>query len=167
MEGCHTQWRGRRYRALSLAHEFPVAVERHGRDQAAIVVPDRLRHEFRRTDLAHIKWRDHDFGGAGHHRRRVANPARRTGGDCRRLLFVGTATDRAFRARDADTGEILWEHRLDAATKGVPAIFEVDGRQFITVPVGGLGLFAGGLGLPEPEPSRYVTFALPPDTTSE
>jgi len=77
------------------------------------------------------------------------------------LLFVGTATDRAFRARDADTGEILWEHRFDAATEGVPAVYEVNGREYITVPVGGVGHFAGGLGLPEPGPSKYVTFALP------
>ena len=77
------------------------------------------------------------------------------------LLFVGTATDRAFRARDAETGAVLWEHRFDAATEGVPAVYEVDGRQYITVPVGGVGHFAGGLGLPEPGPSKYVTFALP------
>ena len=82
------------------------------------------------------------------------------------LLFVGTATDRAFRARDADTGEVLWEHRFDAATEGVPAIYEAGGRQFITVPVGGMGLFADGLGLPQPGASRYVTFALPRDATS-
>ena len=77
------------------------------------------------------------------------------------LIFVGTATDRAFRARDADTGAVLWEYRFDAATEGVPAIYSVGGRQYITVPVGGVGHFAGGLGLPEPGPSKYVTFALP------
>ena len=77
------------------------------------------------------------------------------------LLFVGTASDRAFRARNADTGAVLWEHRFDAATEGVPAVYEVNGRQYITVPVGGVGHFLGGLGLPEPGPSRYVTFALP------
>ena len=77
------------------------------------------------------------------------------------LLFVNTASDRAFRARDADTGAILWEHRFDAATEGVPAVYEVNGRQMITVPVGGIGHFLGGLGLPEPGPGRYVTFALP------
>ncbi|GAA5060435.1 quinoprotein glucose dehydrogenase [Erythrobacter westpacificensis] len=77
------------------------------------------------------------------------------------LLFVNTASDRAFRARDADTGEVLWEHRFDAATEGVPAVYEVNGRQMITVPVGGVGHFLGGLGLPEPGPGRYVTFALP------
>lgn len=77
------------------------------------------------------------------------------------LLFIGTASDRAFRARDADTGAVLWEHRFDAATEGVPAVYMVGGRQYITVPVGGEGHFLGGLGLPTPGPSRYVTFALP------
>jgi quinoprotein glucose dehydrogenase len=77
------------------------------------------------------------------------------------LLFVGTATDRTFRARDAATGAELWEHKLDAATEGVPAVYEVDGRQFVTIPVGGVGHFANNLGLGEPGPSKYVTFALP------
>lgn len=77
------------------------------------------------------------------------------------LLFVNTASDRAVRARDAATGEVLWEHRFDAATEGVMATYEVDGRQYVTVPVGGMGHFLGGLGLPEPGESRYVTFALP------
>lgn len=77
------------------------------------------------------------------------------------LLFVGTASDRAFRARDADTGAVLWEHRFDAATEGVPAVFMVNGRQYVTVPVGGEGHFLGGLGLGTPGTSRYVTFALP------
>ncbi len=77
------------------------------------------------------------------------------------LLFVGTATDRTFRARDAASGDVLWEHELPAATEGVPAVYEVDGRQFITIPVGGVGHFANGLGLSEPGPSQYMTFALP------
>ena len=77
------------------------------------------------------------------------------------LLFVNTASDRALRARNSDTGEVLWEHRFDAGTEGVPAVYEVDGRQYITVPVGGVGHFLGGLGLPAPGPGRYVTFALP------
>ena len=77
------------------------------------------------------------------------------------LLFIGTATDRTFRARDAESGKVLWEHKLDAATEGVPAVYEADGRQFVTIPVGGVGHFANNLGLGEPGPSRYVTFALP------
>lgn len=77
------------------------------------------------------------------------------------LLFVGTASDRTFRARDADTGRVLWEYQLDAAIEGVPATFMVGGRQYVTIPVGGEGHFLGGLGMPAPGRSRYVTFALP------
>ena len=40
------------------------------------------------------------------------------------------------------------------------AVYEVDGRQYVTLPVGGDGLFAQR-GNPAPGPSRYVTFALP------
>jgi quinoprotein glucose dehydrogenase len=77
------------------------------------------------------------------------------------MLFVGTATDRTFRVRDASNGNVLWHYQLDAATEGVPAVYEVDGREYITIPVGGEGHFAGGLGLGAPGKSRYVTFALP------
>jgi quinoprotein glucose dehydrogenase len=76
------------------------------------------------------------------------------------LLFVGTSGDRTFRARDAATGEVLWEHKLDAATEGVPAVFEVGGREYVTIPVGGDGRFPHK-GQPPPAPNRYVTFALP------
>jgi quinoprotein glucose dehydrogenase len=76
------------------------------------------------------------------------------------LLFLGTAGDRTFRARDAATGAVLWEYKLDAGTEGVPAVYEVGGRQYVTLPVGGDGLFAQK-GNPAPGPSRYVTFALP------
>jgi glucose dehydrogenase len=76
------------------------------------------------------------------------------------LLFVGTSGDRTFRARDAATGQVLWEHKLDAATEGVPAVYAVGGREYITIPVGGDGLFPHK-GQPAPGPNRYVTFALP------
>ena len=76
------------------------------------------------------------------------------------LLFVGTSGDRTFRARDAATGRVLWEHKLDAATEGVPAIYQAGGREYITIPVGGDGLFPHK-GQPAPGPNRYVTFALP------
>jgi len=76
------------------------------------------------------------------------------------LLFVGTSGDRTFRARDAATGKVLWEYNIGAGTEGVPAVYEAGGREYITVPVGGEGLFPHK-GLPAPGPSRYVTFALP------
>jgi quinoprotein glucose dehydrogenase len=76
------------------------------------------------------------------------------------LLFVGTAGDRTFRARDAATGRVLWEYKLDAGTEGVPAVFSVGGREYVTLPVGGDGLFSQK-GNPAPGPNRYITFALP------
>jgi quinoprotein glucose dehydrogenase len=77
------------------------------------------------------------------------------------LVFVATATDRKFRARDAATGAVLWEVDLPAASEGVPAVYAVDGRQYVTIPVGGAGQFTRGLGLPDPGPGQYMTFALP------
>jgi glucose dehydrogenase len=76
------------------------------------------------------------------------------------LLFVGTSSDRAFRAYDRETGEVLWTYPLQAASEGVPAVYEVDGRQFITIATGGYGLFGIRSG-DEPGPGQYTTFALP------
>jgi glucose dehydrogenase len=77
------------------------------------------------------------------------------------LIFIGTSSDRKVRARDADTGRVLWEHQLDAASEGVPAVYQQDGRQYVVFPVGGDGLFAPRLGQPKPGANRYVAFALP------
>ena len=93
--------------------------------------------------------------GTGSHAPR-GGPVATAGG----LLFVGTSSDRAFRAYDRDTGEVLWKYQLDAASEGVPTVYEVDGRQFITIASGGNGLF--GLRSNEPPgPGKYITFALP------
>jgi len=46
------------------------------------------------------------------------------------LIFTGTR-DKKVRAFDAETGKVLWEHELDAALEGMPAIYELDGRQYI------------------------------------
>ena len=77
------------------------------------------------------------------------------------LLFVATSSDRAFRARDIDTGEVIWEYELPAASEGVPAVYAVDGRQYIALPVGGSGLFSQNLQQSEPGPGQYMVFALP------
>jgi quinoprotein glucose dehydrogenase len=77
------------------------------------------------------------------------------------LLFAGTSSDRKFRARDADTGKVIWQYDLPAASEGVPAIYEAGGREFIVIPVGGNGLFTNGFGMPKPGPNQYIAFALP------
>lgn len=78
------------------------------------------------------------------------------------LLFVPTPSDRKLRARDASTGETLWEYDLPAAGEGTPAIYEAGGRQFVVIPVGWEGQFHQGLDMPPaPETMRYMAFALP------
>jgi quinoprotein glucose dehydrogenase len=77
------------------------------------------------------------------------------------LLFIGTSSDRKFRAYDSDTGNVLWSYDLDAATEGVPAVYAVNGKQYVAIAVGGSGLFSQGLGATEPGPGKYVVFALP------
>ena len=81
------------------------------------------------------------------------------------LVFAGTPSDRKFRAYDQDNGNVLWEYDLPGAQEGVPAVYQVDGRQFIVVPVGGGSVFqpqaAPGNPLPQAAPAQYMVFALP------
>jgi quinoprotein glucose dehydrogenase len=76
------------------------------------------------------------------------------------LLFVGTSSDRKFRAYDADTGRVLWSYDLPAAQEGVPAVYQVGGKQYVAIAVGGNGLFSQSLQLPEAGPGQYMVFAL-------
>ena len=52
------------------------------------------------------------------------------------IVFGGTA-DRRFFALDADTGDVLWETRLNGDISGAPVTFEIDGRQYLAVGAGG------------------------------
>jgi alcohol dehydrogenase (cytochrome c) len=60
------------------------------------------------------------------------------------LVFSGGTYDRYFRAFDAATGRILWQHRTNSGITGVPTSFEVDGRQYIAVQ-SGWGVDAQGM----------------------
>jgi quinoprotein glucose dehydrogenase len=46
------------------------------------------------------------------------------------LIFAGTR-DRKVHAIDSETGKIVWEQQVDAAMEGIPAVYEVGGRQFV------------------------------------
>jgi quinoprotein glucose dehydrogenase len=47
------------------------------------------------------------------------------------LLVMGTGPDRMVRAYDKDTGDSLWETEIDANPDGIPAVYEVAGKQYI------------------------------------
>jgi quinate dehydrogenase (quinone) len=67
------------------------------------------------------------------------------------LVFVATASDRTVRAYDRESGKVVWTKDLPTGSEGVPATYEVGGRQFIVFPVAaGAGLFPARFGGPAP-----------------
>ncbi|MBO6524688.1 MAG: PQQ-binding-like beta-propeller repeat protein [Balneolaceae bacterium] len=53
------------------------------------------------------------------------------------LLFIAGTKDGYFRAYNRFTGELLLEHKLPAPAFATPAIYEVNGKQYIAVACGG------------------------------
>jgi quinoprotein glucose dehydrogenase len=101
-----------------------------------------------------IKWRIPDGGvtappgsgipeNSGSHMPR-GGPLVTAGG----LVFVATASDRTVRAYDRDNGAVVWSASLPTGSEGVPATYEVNGRQFVAFPVaagtGGFSIRFGG-----------------------
>jgi len=80
------------------------------------------------------------------------------------LIFAATASDHKIRAYDEDNGKVLWEHELPTGSDGIPAVYEVGGREYIAFCVAaGDGLNLGGRRNAQtvPPPNAYVVFALP------
>jgi len=80
------------------------------------------------------------------------------------LLFIATASDRKFRAYDQDSGRILWEKDLPAGAEGVPAVYEIAGREYIALCAaaadGNIHIDTGNPPAPKGVGS-YMVFALP------
>ena len=72
------------------------------------------------------------------------------------LVFVAGTQDERLRAFDADTGQELWSAKLPFAGTAAPAIYEVDGRQFVVITASGGGRVGGASGPGD----AYVAFAL-------
>jgi quinoprotein glucose dehydrogenase len=47
------------------------------------------------------------------------------------LIFSGTISDATIRAYDKDTGKVLWEQVMAAGPEGIPAVFEVNGQEYL------------------------------------
>ena len=99
------------------------------------------------------------------------------------LIFTGTR-DKKIRAFDVDTGKLLWTAEVDAGVEGIPAVYEVNGKQYLVycaaaqatshthppmyppagsdegTPAAGRGS-RGGRGGGGPIAGAYVAFALP------
>jgi quinoprotein glucose dehydrogenase len=81
------------------------------------------------------------------------------------IIFTGTR-DRKVRAIDAETGNVLWEATLDAALEGMPAVYEINGREFVVFCAAAQATTythaqPGHPAVNAPIPGAYVAFALP------
>jgi quinoprotein glucose dehydrogenase len=89
-------------------------------------------------------------------------------------LIFGAGRDNHIRAWDSDTGKRLWSARFGGNFVGSPAMYEMDGRQYLLVPAastaGGRGGGAGvatapAAGPQDPAaataPMGWVAYALP------
>jgi quinoprotein glucose dehydrogenase len=94
----------------------------------------------------------HDTGSAIFVR---GGPAVTAGG----LVFL--STDDVFHAYDSETGEELWSTPLPGAGEGIPAVYEVNGRQYVVIST---TMGRRWIQQPQFEGERnpaYIAFALP------
>jgi quinoprotein glucose dehydrogenase len=49
------------------------------------------------------------------------------------LIFGGSISDNTMRAYDKETGKVLWEIKLPAGPEGIPAVYEVAGREYMVI----------------------------------
>ncbi len=70
------------------------------------------------------------------------------------LLFIAASRDAKFRAFNKRTGKLLWQTDLPAAGFATPALYEVNGKQYVVIA-------CGGGKLKTKSGDAYVAFALP------
>ena len=79
------------------------------------------------------------------------------------LVLLATPSDRKLHAYDQDNGKLIGERDLPNVSEGVPAIYQVAGKEYIVFCVGGgqLDQPRSFTTLPPAEPGKYMVFALP------
>jgi len=81
------------------------------------------------------------------------------------LIFTGTR-DRYIRALDEDTGKELWKTEMEAGVEGMPAIYEIGGREYVVYCAAARSTahthaVPGHPAATDPVAGAYVAFALP------
>jgi quinoprotein glucose dehydrogenase len=84
------------------------------------------------------------------------------------LIIAPSQSDKKIYAYDYETGETLWAKELPAAPEGVPAVYEVGGREYLVVCARDTSepRLRPGQTAPPPDPNKnvvqgYYVFALP------
>ena len=70
------------------------------------------------------------------------------------LVFIAASRDSMFRVFDKATGKLLWEYTLPASGFASPAVYELNGKQYVVIACGG-----GKLNTKSSD--AYIAFALP------
>jgi quinoprotein glucose dehydrogenase len=71
------------------------------------------------------------------------------------VFIAATVEDKKIRAYDKRTGKLLWEYLLPYPANATPAVYEIDGREYLVIASG------GGRDPRIPTGGVYVAFALP------
>jgi len=72
-------------------------------------------------------------GGAETGQEGKAGPIVTAGG----LIFISGSDDKKFRALDKSTGRLIWETTLPALANATACTYDVDGKQYVAISVGG------------------------------
>jgi quinoprotein glucose dehydrogenase len=117
-----------------------------------------------------IKWQ---VPAGGDDARATSQGAKDTGYISQRTGIVTTSTgllfhaggDGKLRVYDSDNGRVLWTGQMPAGSRGIPAMYEVNGRQFFVVnatsPIVGPNDTSSGQPNAETIARAYVAYALP------
>lgn len=70
------------------------------------------------------------------------------------LLLIAATKDGMFRAFNKFTGKLIWQTKLPAASFATPAMYSINGKQYIV-------LACGGEKLGTPKGNKIIAFALP------
>ncbi len=70
------------------------------------------------------------------------------------LVFIGASRDGKLRAFNKANGKLIWEYTLPAPAFATPAVYELNGKQYLVIACGG-----GKLGTKSGD--AYIAFALP------
>jgi hypothetical protein len=51
------------------------------------------------------------------------------------LIFLGAGPEKKVHAYDRDNGKELWQYKVENGTEGMPAVYEVNGKEYVVFPV--------------------------------
>jgi len=71
------------------------------------------------------------------------------------LIFIGASMDSRVRALDLKTGKVLWRAPVEAPAVALPAVYDMNGREYVVFAAGGNSILEPKVG------DQLIAFALP------